>query len=192
MRILIIYGTSEGQTRKITRFMEAVLQEAGHLVAISNAIEEPPSPKGYDAVLVGASVHMGKYQSALRHYVITHAQALRETPSAFFHVGLAVISEDPQQQAEVHQIERDLLEEANWKPLMTVEIAGALRYSKYDFFKRWVMQMISKREGRPTDPSEDIEYTGQVFGIFAFPVYKYIPHPSAPCWLLVFARNWPR
>ena len=42
---------------------------------------------------------------------------------------------------------------------MTIQIAGALKYTEYDFFKRLIMKMISKREGRSTDTSRDYEYT---------------------------------
>jgi menaquinone-dependent protoporphyrinogen oxidase len=34
-----------------------------------------------------------------------------------------------------------------------------LKYTQYDFFKRLIMKMISKREGRTTDTSQDYEYT---------------------------------
>jgi menaquinone-dependent protoporphyrinogen oxidase len=42
---------------------------------------------------------------------------------------------------------------------MTTQIAGALKYTQYDFFKRLIMKMIAKREGQTTDTSKDYEYT---------------------------------
>ena len=44
MKLLIVYGTTEGQTRKIARYMEDVLQDAGHKVTIADVTEEPPAP----------------------------------------------------------------------------------------------------------------------------------------------------
>ncbi len=41
MKILIIYGTTEGQTRKIARYMEEQLQGAGHSVVISDVTDGP-------------------------------------------------------------------------------------------------------------------------------------------------------
>ena len=40
MKILIVYGTTEGQTRKIARFMEDVLQDAGadHISALCRLV----------------------------------------------------------------------------------------------------------------------------------------------------------
>ena len=42
---------------------------------------------------------------------------------------------------------------------LTTQIAGALKYTQYDFFKRIIMKMISKKEGRTTNTSQDYEYT---------------------------------
>lgn len=43
--------------------------------------------------------------------------------------------------------------------MMTAQIAGALNYAEYDYFKRLLMKMIAKKEGRATDTSLDYEYT---------------------------------
>ena len=93
MKILIVYGTTEGQTRKISRFMEAILKDGGHEVTVADASETPPSPSAYDAVIIGASVHIHKYQSAVLHYINRHVEALNKRPCAFFSVCLAEVFE---------------------------------------------------------------------------------------------------
>lgn len=47
MKLLIVYGTTEGHTRKIARFMEDVLQEAACKVTIADAPDEPPPLNSY-------------------------------------------------------------------------------------------------------------------------------------------------
>ena len=159
MRILIIYGTIEGQTRKIARFMEDVLQDAGHKVAIASAIEEPPSPETYDAVLIGSSIHMHRYNPAIVEYATRHAATLNAMPSAFFSVCMAVASDLEEEHREAARIASDFLDRAGWKPLQVQQIAGALKYTQYDFFKRFIMRMIARKEGGATDTSRDHEYT---------------------------------
>ena len=159
MKILIVYGTSEGQTRKISHFMEAILKDDGHEVTVADASETPPSPSSYDAVIIGASVHIHKYQSAVIHYINRHIADLNKIPSAFFSVCLAVASDMEEEHQEARKITNDFLERIGWKPLMTTQIAGALKYTQYDFFTRLVMKRIAKREGRTTDTSKDHEYT---------------------------------
>jgi menaquinone-dependent protoporphyrinogen oxidase len=159
MKIFILYGTTEGQTRKIARFMEDVLQDAGHKVTIADASDDPPIPDRFDAVLIGASIHIGKYQSPVTHYITLHKNTLNKMPGAFFSVCLAVASDHEEEHQEARKITRDYLEETGWKPLTSIQIAGALKYTQYDYFKRLVMKMISKKEGRTTDTSQDYEFT---------------------------------
>jgi menaquinone-dependent protoporphyrinogen oxidase len=162
MKLLIVYGTTEGQTRKIARYMEDVLQDAGHKVTIADASDEPPSPENYDAILIGASIYIHKYQSAVTHYINHHVAALNKMPGAFFSVCLAVASDMEEEHREAQRIANDFLDQTKWKPLMVTHIAGALKYTKYDFFKRLLMKMIAKREGRTTDTSQDYEYTNWI------------------------------
>jgi menaquinone-dependent protoporphyrinogen oxidase len=159
MKILIVYGTTEGQTRKISHFMEAILKDGGHEVTVADAAETPPSPFLYDAVIIGASVHIHRYQSAVLHYITRHIEDLNKIPTAFFSVCLAVASDMDEEHKAAGKITNDFLEHIGWKPLMTTQIAGALKYTQYDFFTRLVMKRIAKRERRTTDTSKDHEYT---------------------------------
>ena len=159
MKLLIIYGTTEGQTRKIARFMADILKGMGHEVTLADASEDPPGPGLFDAVIIGASIHMHKYQAAVSHYITREASGLNRKSSAFFSVCLAVASDIEEEHHEAEQICSNFLFNAGWKPRMTIQIAGALKYTEYDFFKRLIMKMISKREGRSTDTSRDYEYT---------------------------------
>ena len=92
MKILIVYGTTEGQTRKIARYMEEYLQSKGHAVTISDASDDPPTPDGYDVVLLGGSLHMMKHQASLAHYAAAHAEKLNRMPGVFFSVSLGVVT----------------------------------------------------------------------------------------------------
>ena len=159
MKILIIYGTSEGQTRKIARFMEDVLQDENHKVVIADATEEPPTPDVYDITLIGSSIHMHKYQSSIQHYIAENKDELNKKPSAFFSVCMAVASDIDEEHKEAHTIAEKFLDKTGWKPKEISHIAGALKYTKYDYFKRLIMRMIAKKQGGDTDTSQDHEYT---------------------------------
>jgi len=159
MKILIVYGTSEGQTGKIAHFMEAILKDDGHEVTVADASQAPPSPSWYDAVIIGASIHMHRYQSAVVHYINRHIETLNNMPGAFFSVCLAIASDREEEHKEAKKITADFLDKVGWEPLMATQIAGALKYRQYNFFTRLIMKMIAKREGRTTDTSKDYEYT---------------------------------
>ncbi|MBL7473238.1 flavodoxin domain-containing protein [Robertkochia sediminum] len=159
MKFLIIYGTSEGQTRKIARFIEEVIENQGHRASIANATDEPPAPDAFDSILIGSSIHMHKYHPAVVSYVNRHHVTLNRMPSVFFSVCMAVASDIREEHEEAQQIAREFLEAANWKTQEVWHVAGALKYTQYDYFKRLVMRMIAKRQGGDTDTSKDHEYT---------------------------------
>ncbi|WP_036383853.1 flavodoxin domain-containing protein [Muricauda sp. MAR_2010_75] len=159
MKILIVYATSEGQTRKISRFMEEVLQAKNHSVVIADATEDPPSPEKFDAVLIGSSIHIQKYHSSIKDYIMKNLDELNIKHSAFFSVSMAIASDIEEEHKEVEKIAQHFLDQTGWKPNETHHIAGALKYTQYDYFKKLIMRMIAKKEGGSTDTSKDHEYT---------------------------------
>jgi menaquinone-dependent protoporphyrinogen oxidase len=161
MKVLVVYGTTEGQTRKIAEYIAQFLRDAGHEVALQDAAGLPTdfSLGDVGAVLVGASVHQGQHQAAIRHFVKAHHEALRGRPSGFFSVSLTAIFSDAEHDAQSRKYVDEFCAETGWSPGVTARVAGALRYSQYDFFKRFVMKLIAREEGGDTDTSRDYEYT---------------------------------
>ncbi len=71
MNVLMVYGTTEGHTRKIAERVGARLQEQRHTVEIRNAETLKPSfdPGTFDAVVVAASVHQDRHQEPVSDFV---------------------------------------------------------------------------------------------------------------------------
>lgn len=139
--------------------MENHLQAKGHSVAIADASDEPPSPDTYDLVILGGSMHAMKYQSALNHYVHGYIVSLNKKPSVFFSVSLGVVTGEEKDLEEARKIAQHFADDAGWKPTRIELIAGALKYTQYDFFKKLVMRYISGSKGGDTDTTQDYEYT---------------------------------
>jgi len=159
MKVLILYGSTEGQTKKIAHFLKEELQKSAYGVTLADATDKPPLPEGFDLVLIGASVHMHKYQTAVLHYVKKHCDVLNKTRSGFFSVSMAAAGYDPQSLKELKEMTRTMLEHTGWKPAQVEYVAGALLYTQYDFFKKLVMRLIAGSKGEDTDTSNDHEYT---------------------------------
>jgi len=159
MKLIIIYGTTEGQTRKIAQFLKDEAEKLGHQATICDCTANPPSPKGFDAALIGSSIHVVKYHNGVIHYVKDHHEMLNKIPTGFFSVSLAAASDDDESRKELAEVSRKFIDETGWKPTHVEQVAGALLYTKYDFFKRFIMRLISKRHGGDTDTSQDYEYT---------------------------------
>lgn len=162
MKALILYATTEGQTHKIARFVADRLQELGHEATLADLNNDPPAPEGYDLVIAGASIHIMKYQAAAAHYLKQHAAELNKVKSAFLSVSLTAAGDNQDSWDELETITDHFLKFTKWQPTKVLQVAGALKYTKYDFFKKIVMRMISEKEGRTADTDQDHEYTDWV------------------------------
>ncbi len=160
MHVIVIYGTVEGQTRKIARNIAGTVQSSGHDVTVFDAADlDDVDLATADAVIVAAPVHTGKYPAAIGHWLKHNASDLNNLPSVFFSVSLAAASAFPEEHREIAELSTDFLEQTGWKPDEVHQVAGALRYLEYDFLKRLLMRHIVKQGGGPVDTSRDYEFT---------------------------------
>jgi len=159
MKMMIIYSTTEGHTRTICEFLRDEAVAAGHLPALFDSTVKPPAPEEYEVVIIAGSVHGGKYQAALQHYVHEYHQTLNDMNSIFLSVSLTAASDESESWKELRQQTQDFLIETGWNPAHIEYVAGALLFTKYDFMKRFLMRIISKRSGGDIDSSRDYIYT---------------------------------
>jgi menaquinone-dependent protoporphyrinogen oxidase len=158
--VLIVYGTTEGQTAKIAQHIADAGRRLGHQVTVRHAPDIAGTDVGgWDAVIVGGSVHEGRYQRAVSDFIEQHKDALASRPKAFFSVSLAAASHDPEERAEARRIALDFVARTRWEPQRTESFAGALKYTQYSWLKRKLMKHIAGKEGGDVDTSRDFEYT---------------------------------
>lgn len=161
MKILIIYGSSEGQSLKISDFVAQILRKSRHEVKIlcGKQIDHDISLNEFDAIIVGASIHMGKHPSYITSYAKRNREIIESIPNAFFSVCLAARAKDQASQDEAEKYAQEFFRRTNWEPNLYSSFAGAIRYSRYNLFIRFVMKQIAKSKGLGTDTSRDFEYT---------------------------------
>ncbi|OLZ41587.1 protoporphyrinogen oxidase [Natrinema saccharevitans] len=159
--ILVCYGTGEGQTATVADRIVDVLADRGHDATALDAADLPPAfdLEAFDAVLVGASIHVGKHQPAVREFVSANRDALAARPTGFFQLSLSSAVTDEARRADAAGYVDAFLEETGWRPDRIARFGGALRYSKYGFLKRVVMKRIAREATGDTDASRDYEYT---------------------------------
>ncbi|MDR9393013.1 MAG: flavodoxin domain-containing protein [Roseovarius sp.] len=160
MKIAIIYATTEGQTRRICRFCADKLVDDGHAVELLAAADGDDLNLGrFDAAILAASVHVGAYQAGMRAFVENHAAALAGRRTLFLSVSLAAAGDDPDELAELDAIADRFFRDTGWRPDRVAQVAGAFRFTQYDFFRSWAMRWIASRKGEEVDPHADKEYT---------------------------------
>jgi menaquinone-dependent protoporphyrinogen oxidase len=159
--VLIVYGTTEGQTRKIAGKLAEFASEYGHAATVVDAgAGSRALPHGrYDAVVVAASVHLGRHQVAVARLVRDNLKVLERLPAAFFSVSLSAAGQTSRQRRDAEKCADAFLRQTGWRPALVRPVAGALAYSRYGPLTRAMMRFIAWREGGDTDTARDFEYT---------------------------------
>jgi menaquinone-dependent protoporphyrinogen oxidase len=159
--ILVLYGTTEGQTRKVARFIADRLAARGDEARLVDAVEAERKldPRAFRAAVIAASLHTGHYQPAVVDFVSRHHDTLNLMPTAFVSVSLSAASHDADDLEGLARCLAEFVHRTQWKPREVHHAAGAFRFSEYDFLKRWALKYIAYRKGQPTDTSKDYELT---------------------------------
>ena len=161
MKLLIVYATREGQTRKIAFRLADHLRGSGAEVEVHDA-RRPFSLalRDFDHLIFGASMHAGGLEKEIRDFIARHQAEISARPRSFFLVLLSAATKDKTLRDEWL---RDA--ESKFKEQIPVVfdhfemVAGALRYSQYPLPLKWIMQRIARQAGEGTDISQDYEYT---------------------------------
>jgi menaquinone-dependent protoporphyrinogen oxidase len=159
VNVLIIYGTTEGQTRKIAAWTATHMRERGHQVELrdSAALESDLKLGAFHAFIIAASVHQECHQDTITNFVFAHHELLNAKPSAFVSVSLSAVLEDEKPEAQKY-VDR-FVSAVGWQPRMTLLLGGALRFTEYDYFQEQIVKFIvMKRSGAPS-PERDHEFT---------------------------------
>lgn len=159
--VLVVYASHDGQTRKIAERIAMVLRVRRHLVEVLDAdrLPERLDSDRFQAVFVGSPLHGKGYLRPVVRFAQEYRAALQHLPTLFFSVGLAILSKTGDGRAQTREVVDKFVAETGWRPRRVELVAGALPYTKYNFFIRFVMKRISKAEGGDTDTSRDFEYT---------------------------------
>jgi menaquinone-dependent protoporphyrinogen oxidase len=161
MKLLIVYSTSEGHTASIAAFMADLAEAKGLEVDLldSASLTESLTDQGWDAALVGGSVHQGIHQISLRVFVQNNLNLLKTLPSAFFSVSLSAAVNDDMHREEAQSYVSSFLEDMGWQPKETACFAGAIKHGEYDYFKHMVLRLLARQLGNDTMKATDVSYT---------------------------------
>lgn len=161
MKLLIVYATREGQTKKIAFRLAEHLKDSGAEVVVHDSrLPFSLELRAFDHLVFGASMHAGGLEQEIREFIGRHQTEISARPRSFFLVLLSAATKD---KALRDAWLRDA--ESKFKQQIPVVfhhfemVAGALRYSKYPLPLKWVMRRIARQAGEGTDISKDYEYT---------------------------------
>jgi menaquinone-dependent protoporphyrinogen oxidase len=160
-KVLIVYGSSYGQTEKIAWRVADQLEVGGVHTVVRKGDVLPADARleEYDGFVVAGSVLYGKHQRYLAEFVRRHLALLNQRPSAFISVCGALMGNWPPGQEEARKYLANFLQETGWTPQFTRSLPGGLPYTRYGLITRWIMKGISRKTGRPVDTRRDWDFT---------------------------------
>ena len=159
MNVLISYGTTEGQTRKVAEWVATYLRERDHLVELSDSANLVSDLKldEFQAFIVAASVHQEQHQTTIKNFATAHRELLNSCPSAFISVSLSAVLEVTRPEAQKY-VDR-FVSLTGWHPHMTLLLGGALRFTEYDYFQEQIVKFIVMKRGVIASGEDDREFT---------------------------------
>lgn len=158
-RILIIYSTTDGHTRKICSRLKQVIENQNNLVTlVSINNENSIDLNGFDKVVIGASIRYGKHSRYVYEFIKNNARILDRKPNAFFSVNVVARKPDKNQPGTNPYMQK-FLKQIPWKPKLLAVFAGKIDYQKYTYWDRIAIRFIMWITKGPTDPGTSIEFT---------------------------------
>ena len=159
MKILILFSTKDGHTRKIAEYLAEKLAELGKGAEVVNLHTAGKIDwEKYDKVVLGASIRYGYYRAEVHKFVKKYIAQLTAIPSAFYSVNL--VARKPEKRTpETNAYAQKFLTKSPWRPDHSEVIAGALLYPRYSWYDRFLIKLIMKQTGGEIDTSKEYIYT---------------------------------
>ncbi len=142
MEILIVFGTVEGQTRKIAESVEAQIRSAGHGVKVFNTEDKLGSLsfEGIDKVVLAAPVHERRHPRNFEVLVSASVGELKARHTLLISVSLKAAFREGMEEAQDYLTEMEM--RTGFEPNKEVLAAGAVRTSSYGYFENQVVQNV--------------------------------------------------
>jgi menaquinone-dependent protoporphyrinogen oxidase len=158
-KILLVYSTTDGHTRKICQRLQDVIEQQGHEVILLAVMEAREADLGsFDKIVIGASIRYGKHRPEVIDFINSNAEVLTAKPNAFFSVN--VTARKPNKNTpETNPYMPKFLKKIHWQPRELAVFAGKIDYPRYSMFDRIMIRFIMWITKGPTDPNTVIEFT---------------------------------
>ena len=143
-RILVAYASRKGSTAGIAQAIGKDLVSAGHTVDVIE-MKTVTTVEGYNAVIIGAPVYMGKVDKDISKFVAKNRDRLASIQVAAFAVGIAPVA--PQIEP-VEKVLDDLTKAVSpIQPVAAAVFAGKLDPDKMSFIERQMTSLMKVRTG---------------------------------------------
>ena len=158
MNSLIIYSTTDGQTKKICESIKdnSINKSSYEVVSLNEAFYK--EIEKYDQIIIGASIRYGRHSPRVYKFIKENKNILEKKKTAFFSVN--VVARKPEKSTpETNPYIRKFLKKSSWQPKKVGVFAGKIDYPRLGFINRNVIRLIMLITKGPTDIKNTYEFT---------------------------------
>ncbi|MGF1687563.1 menaquinone-dependent protoporphyrinogen IX dehydrogenase [Photobacterium japonica] len=156
--VLLLHSSSDGQTVKILQHIETTLGTEYRCELVDVNTLPTIDFSQYSRVLIGASIRYGHLNKKLYQFIHRYQPELEQNRVGFFCVNLTA-RKPGKNTPETSVYMKTFLKTSPWQPKLQAVFAGALRYPRYGWFDRVMIQLIMRITGGETDTTKEVEYT---------------------------------
>jgi menaquinone-dependent protoporphyrinogen oxidase len=131
LSVLVAYATKKGSTREVGEAIAETLAEQGIKVSVRPA-GEVRELDGYDSVVLGGALYMGRWHADARRFLKRHREALAELPIAVFGMGPLTVEEHDVEGSR-KQLDRALAATPELEPVSVAIFGGVVDPEKLRF-----------------------------------------------------------
>ena len=158
MNSIIIYSTTDGQTKKIC---EAIKENSLNKESIDiSTLKEAFNKKleNYDKIIIGASIRYGRHSPMIYKFIQMNKDILERKKNAFFSVNVVARKLD-KSTPDTNPYIKKFLKKTSWKPNKLGVFAGKIDYPNLTFVNRHVIRLIMFLTNGPTNIDKTYEFT---------------------------------
>lgn len=137
MRILIVYSTKHGTTEKCAKILKEKINGDVDLYNLKKT--EDIKISNYDKIIIGGSIYVGQIQKEVKKFCSENLNKLMEKKVGLF---ICCMNEKSGEEQLNNSFPQELLANAVAKEVF----GGEFRFTKMNFFERFIVKMISKKE----------------------------------------------
>ncbi len=158
-KILIIYSSKHGQTRKISEYIASALRVSDSRYDVRvTSFGEQFDLDSFDKIIIGASIRHGKHNSVVYDFISANIECLKSKVTSFFSVSL-VARKLGKNTPETNLYMQAFLNKSQWQPNLLKVFGGNLDYQGYNGLDRNIIRFIMWMTKGPTAVDTKVEYT---------------------------------
>ncbi len=142
MKVLILYASVEGQTKRIAEFIQDQVITSGHSTTVVDAGQKGASlpPQDFDRVILAASIHRQRHPVLFERLVSRSRKELASQRTLMISVSLCAAFREGLDEAQSYL--EELRRRTGFAADSEALVAGALQFGKYHDYESQVVRLI--------------------------------------------------